>query len=350
MSKKWSIFVVCSILIILLFMAIINMIIDPFFQYSAPKEGLYYALRTEAYINPGIIKNFDYDSILFGSSMVENFKVSLLDEAFGTKTVKIPQPGGYFKNFDILFSIAFQRNPPPKNVFFGFDIARLHNDPKATVNPLPEYLYDNKVMNDISYLLNKEVVLRSFYALMKTLQNTSPKTMDEYGAWQDIAVFGRDEVIKGYSRRLEKNNMRPADYLLNVAKENVETNVIPHIRDNPNTSFYIFFPPYSILYWDARMRNGEFESVFNGLRYSMETLLQFENVSLFFFSDSQQIICDLDNYRDSTHFSIDVSNQIAQSLIDGTHQVTLENYDDILNTTYDFLLHFDYDNIFVSQR
>ena len=56
-----------------------------------------YRLGSQRYINNGIVKHFDYDAIIMGSSMIENFKNSQFDELFETSSIKIPLSGSTFK-------------------------------------------------------------------------------------------------------------------------------------------------------------------------------------------------------------------------------------------------------------
>lgn len=49
---------------------------------------------TQNYSNAGIAKNYEYDSVVIGSSMTENFTPSQLDRLFGGQFVKLPINGG----------------------------------------------------------------------------------------------------------------------------------------------------------------------------------------------------------------------------------------------------------------
>ena len=43
----------------------------------------------ERYLNDGIIKTYDYDAAIVGTSMMQNFKASQFDRLFGTKSIKV---------------------------------------------------------------------------------------------------------------------------------------------------------------------------------------------------------------------------------------------------------------------
>ena len=79
---------ITGILLFLAGFAGITIFVDPLFHYHAPSKGLQYPLYDDVYMDDGIVRNFDYDSIIIGSSMAANFKASLFDELFGTHTIK----------------------------------------------------------------------------------------------------------------------------------------------------------------------------------------------------------------------------------------------------------------------
>ena len=64
--------------------------IDPFEIYrQATRFTPPIASGTQSYSNAGIAKSYDYDSIIIGSSMTENFVPSQLDSLFGDQALDI---------------------------------------------------------------------------------------------------------------------------------------------------------------------------------------------------------------------------------------------------------------------
>ena len=50
--------------ILLVFIAVLNIVIDPLFQYHKPWFGLEPVIENERYQNAGVIKHFDFDNAL----------------------------------------------------------------------------------------------------------------------------------------------------------------------------------------------------------------------------------------------------------------------------------------------
>jgi hypothetical protein len=58
--------------------------------------------RDERYLNDGIVKHFDYDSIITGTSMTQNFRASEFDELFKAHCVKVPLSGASYREINEL--------------------------------------------------------------------------------------------------------------------------------------------------------------------------------------------------------------------------------------------------------
>lgn len=98
-------------IILILFLTTVTMImIDPYFHYHKPLSFLSYRLGNQRYINNGIIKNFDYNAIITGTSMTENFKNSQFDKLFMVNSIKIPFSGGSYKEINDNVEVALKNN------------------------------------------------------------------------------------------------------------------------------------------------------------------------------------------------------------------------------------------------
>ena len=81
-AKKWVITYIIVLIIVLAMLGSVTIIIDPYFHYHKPLATLEYPIYNERYQNNGIAKNFEYNAIITGTSMTENFKTSEFDYLF----------------------------------------------------------------------------------------------------------------------------------------------------------------------------------------------------------------------------------------------------------------------------
>ena len=81
-NKTYALTVLITTFAILSLLGIVTVFVDPYFHYHKPQPSLRYPFAAQVYTNDGILKNFDYDAVITGTSMTENFYTSQLDEKF----------------------------------------------------------------------------------------------------------------------------------------------------------------------------------------------------------------------------------------------------------------------------
>jgi len=348
--RRWLGSVFILVVIAILAAAGITYYVDPFFRFREPRESLYYANPPEANANPGIVKNFSYDSILMGSSMTENFKVSWFQEEFGLNTIKATSAGAAPKNLEILLSRAYEYHPDIQAVFWGIDVHTLFESADKPRYSLPEYMYEEGLENDLKYVLYNDAFYRSIFNIVGTFRHQKSITRDDMYAWYEKRTFGKEVVLAEYSSRpnalLQNPDAKPMNYYEKDVKANFENLMKPLIEENPDTEFYFFFTPGSILFWYDAWIQGELDAYLYNEEYLMGELLQYDNVSVFFFQNDTDIICNLDNYADTYHYNIDVNHYMAKCFSTGEHQVTAENYKDAIQSLKNTVHTYNYSEIF----
>lgn len=349
---SYKVFFVSTLSLILAVLVVLGGVmaaVDPFFHYHAPLDSLEYKLHNQRYQNDGILKNFEYDSIIIGTSMTENFSASQWDELFGAKTVKVSLSGSYLKESADRLDRAFLSDNNIRYVVRSLDFYSL-NISKDYISEYdyPDYLYDDNIFNDVKYLFNKSVwsneVLPVFY---NTQHDIKTADFDEAYRWADKFVYGKQSVLERYDRP-EKSETVSADIsdLKQVVKENLEQNVIRLAKENMQTEFYLFFPPYSIVSWDRWQRQGVLEQNIEIMRYASELLIEQENIHLFSLNDDFNTICNLDNYKDLEHYGDWINVEILEKMKKGEGLITVKNCDAHYDSLLNFYSSYDYDKIF----
>ena len=167
MYKRFLV-VYCSLLILFLGgTAVVNIYHDPLFQYSNPfgtapfeeNEDVYYTFKDATYQNPGMVKNFTYDTLITGSSMTQNFDSLYFDEVMGGNSLKASLSGGNMKNTASIAKAALEHNSKLERIYVSLDHFGLFGDYLAEGNQPPEYLLNSTVLDDVNYIFNKDWVL-----------------------------------------------------------------------------------------------------------------------------------------------------------------------------------------------
>lgn len=325
---------------ILLIFSFIIIVIDPFYHYHKPLKKMKPVVNDERYQNPGIAEHFSYDSILTGSSMTQNFRISELDKTFECDTIKLTYSAIRTGSFKYMFEKAFStRNI--KNVFMGLDIDPLLDTYGNYYFPLPEYLYDDNIFNDVNYVLNKDVMFKEAYGYLKANYKGTVQNIDDAYMWQKN--FSEEDALKSVTwSLLEQGERTKMPQYLENTKKNLEKNILPYIEGHPETTFYIFFPPYSLLWWNMHVNYGDLEDVMKVLVYTSSELLKYDNVKLYSFQDIKEVITNLNIYVDYNHYNQDINSEMIKWMKEDKYRLTKDNYEDRISNLYHYVNEFDY--------
>lgn len=323
------------------------LVVDPYFHYHKPLNILKYRLGNQRYINDGIIRNFDYDSIIIGTSMTENFRTSQFDKIFNVKSIKVPFSGGSFKEIDRNIKRTLERNKNIKIILRGLDYNGIRsNSERMRYDSYPEYLYDNKIFNDYKYLLNKELILKGLGGVVLNTLKKREMNFDDYSSWRD-KKNGKEVVISNYKREIEKKEITNlSENEIRMIKENIEKNVLETPKKYSDVKFIYFITPYSIIYWDSINQNGEILKQLEAEKLMIEMILEIPNIELYSFFNNYKLITNLNNYRDAGHYSYKINDKILEWISQGKYRLTKDNYKEYLKSNKEFYLNYDYDKIF----
>ena len=359
-GKKWfSIFIACFLAVLVLTGSVVAFV-DPFFHYRGPRDFLYYRLYDQRSQNDGITRNFDYDAMITGTSMAENFKTSQFDELFGTDSVKIVYSGATYKEINDNLKRSFESGHALKYVFRPIDYSLLIRDKdemRLDMGEYPEWLTNRIIFDDVKYLLNRDVIIN--YVLPTILgyfKGTEPgvTSFDEYSYTGDDNVFSRENVLNGvesFDDPIKVNQTTNDDILMVVG--NVEQNIVSLAKEHPETTFIYFFPPYSMAYWGVVRNEGDLEKNLELIRLSASLMAECDNIHVYCFAWQLDVTQNLDNYRDIAHYSPEI-NELIESEIAALEnggeddlglRVTSDNIDSYFDELLDFLENYDYNSL-----
>jgi len=342
--KRWIAALLLTVILLLGLCAGIVRVVDPFFHYRAPDpEGeVWFDQRSQG---AGLLRSQNYDTVLMGSSLAANYRSFWFDVFYETSTVKITFPNGGFKEFSQALDYAYTQQDVER-VIFGLDLNLLARSPEEEPNQLPDHLYDDNPFNDGQYLLNKDVLLRSGYTLLKKAAGETQTIQDAF-VWDGNVFFSKQLALAGYERPEPTGIVEPAELFLENGRANL-AEVTAWLEAHPDTEFIFFFSPYSILFWDKMDRLGQTEAMLTLLEEATETLLAYDNAELQFFMADTEVITNLDNYADHIHVAGRVTYRMSRAMPTGEYRLTAENRAEVLDGLRDFVVNYDYDKIWAS--
>ena len=345
-SKKYAVKTIAYTLIVLALIAVVIFITDPFVRYHKPLFGLAAAETDERSQVLGLARNLDYDTALIGSSMSENFRHSWFEDGIiAGKCVKLSLQGAHFSDYEPVFNEVLKKDSV-KKIYFSLDNYLVEHEPSEHEKTIPDYLEGNPSANDVYYLLNKSVLID--YLPRFIINNVREGYSDDNAySWDKYYTFDKYAARASYVgvRLLARRDEKPFDAFFPQCDE-LLNNLIPYIENNPDVEFNFYAAPYSILFWDDCLLEGNLTAEICGLEKLYNRLLDYDNVRIFYFQNDYELITDLDHYRDYSHFDKATSYYLYECMRDGNYEVTKATYYDTLLDMYNFALEYDYESCF----
>ena len=313
MYKKFIYIVLSSSLLLYIFAIFLAYKVDVFGLHSYQKvyfnNGSY-----ERYQNIGIA-HYNLQEVIFtGTSLSENFKPSL----FNAPAIKIPMSGSSAREQNILVANAITSKT--KKIVWDVHYtaycgasSRMHKTMQ-----FPLYLYDKNKLNDLR-----------FYASFDTFKITLKKLLfhkryftgdfDKLYSWyeRDKSKFSK-EYVENYLKRY--NNVifdldYDKKYQFKYLKSNFDVNILPIIKAHPQVEFDFFFPPYTVYYFLGFKQTNILSDIIQFKQYFIQECRKFSNVKVYDFSIDYKTIENLNNYKDTHHFSQKISDKIINDIV-----------------------------------
>ncbi len=292
--------------------ALIIFLIDPLMNYRIPTFYQPY-ISNERYMNPGMAKNLKYDSILVGSSVTQIMKPSDFDSVFGGKTVKLSMNDITAYETSQILQVGLNSNKV-RRVYYGIDPFSFRGKvDRVAYKELPLYIYNDNLFDDYKYLLNTQVLIKDiglkliFAKIIGHKPNHSNSIDNPY--YVDVEYSGK-RLYNNWKNQVSKVEDISNIYKCRDMKKSFNINIGNLIKSNKDTDFYLFFPPYSILYWDRVLKEGWIDDAICFKKYVAEFSLKYENLHLFDYQQSTDISFNLDNYENLRHYSPGIGKKI----------------------------------------
>jgi hypothetical protein len=169
-------------------------------------------------------------------------------------------------------------------------------------------------------------------------------TMDEYQNYAYTNSFSREKVLQIYNENIG-NIQESSNSIADMKRktiENVEYNLIPFIKNNPEVEFVFYYPPYSIAKWGL---TADVDMEIECMKTLAEKLLSFQNVSLHFTQGDLETITDLEHYMDTIHYDNIIARKIIDQISGKTYKMQTNTYEKMLDDFAEFVKEYKYERL-----
>jgi hypothetical protein len=338
--KNFSLLTVTVFVTVTLFIILFNFIVDPFQIYRAAK--LYtFKVQDQRYLNAGLAKSYPYDTLLLGTSMTENFHLhNIKKNPNFAHPIKLSLEGASIYELRDLIQLAIHTHKNLKNIILDIEVFSFKrgSQEQYKASTFPTYLYDTNSFNDISYLLNFKVFKKSLKVLKEPYnKNRIEKQLDSLYNWQQACAhsFTLRNVLNSYnfsSEEDKKNKLKlfKQDYQFKILKENFDKALYPLLTHNPKITFYLFYPPYSVLSLKIAKQAKALPDILEFKRYVVKKCANLPNVKIYDFQVDFATTNKLSNYKDLGHYHERINALMLEYIQQNKFRVTQKNIDEYI--------------------
>lgn len=323
-------------------MILIVVIFDPFYHYHGPIGNMKAVLEERDYEVAGTLDHFDYEAVILGTSIAENYNTNQFQENFGMKTIKAVRANG--SNADLLYYLDRAcENQDVERAFYFLDYYSLGTSLETTfASSDTDFITNRNPFDDTKYILNKDVLLKKIPIQLAYSFFLSYDEGEAY-SWYSTKEFSKQAIMSRYTPRAEFMEKKSIEEMDDIYYQNIEL-LYEKILEHPETEFSIVFSPASALWWDDAYREGKAEQYLYLVYYITEKLQTCDNVKLYFYQ-ADEAAFNLDNYMDTVHFSEAVNRDICNKLAADMGRITMGNVKEELGRMYELVEKFSTEGI-----
>ena len=316
-------------------------IVDSLRLYHKPyfcKNEVFKNIRFSA---AGIIKNYEFDSVILGTSMLENTSSKEASYFLNSKFMNLSTPASDFYERFLILNHTFKYKRL-KKIIYSLDTDKMINISMGSSNYLEQFkfLYDDNKFNDIRAYLNDRMIKKTFKQLVGRCKSNDidrpaatlndPDENIGFGGFENWDKITIKNQMEGFLKINDKNKQTKFDndkFL--KQKEYINEYLLNFVKNNQNTEFIFVVPPYSRLKdaLEIKYRYDNFLFIKEVLRYLVEQSQIYKNLKIYAWGDTDYPD-NIANYKDLTHYSHEFNSQMLEYLRDGIGLLTPQNFDE----------------------
>jgi len=184
---------------------------------------------------------------------------------------------------------------------------------------------------NVEYLLAVETIRNA----LVVLKGHGEHDLETLETWDRRLAFSASHVLRAWNGRCEyftrkftPSAILPGPPSLRAMEQSIEDNLIRVVRANPSITFWLFFPPYSILAYIP----GDSAQLIAQIPFERavtQRLAQFPTAHVFDFQLATNVTHDLDNYTDPVHYDRPINEWIVDSIASDRFRVTADQWSSI---------------------
>ena len=295
-----------------------------------------------------IIKLYPFNSIILGTSMLENTSSKESSNILGGNFMNLSLSGSDFNTRSLILNYTL-KNKRINKIIYSLDSNGLVNHSMKDTSNF-DFLYDDNQINDIKIYLNKKYN----QCLFDNSCYSKNIDMDRPYSWYKV---------KGHSKRFggldnwfkAKNNSQIKSAFksilesiqqIKLGKKNIDIHLESNILKNkkyidktilkyvstyPETEFILIIPPYSRIKYaiDAQYNVSDFEKYKVSIKYLVNKSHKYPNLKIYGWGN-HSFVDNIKNYKDLHHYEYKINSWMLSAIKREEGLLTIDNVDTYL--------------------
>lgn len=290
------------------------------------------------------IDRADYNSVIFGSSMLDNTSSDDANRLFNEKFINISIRGSHFKERSYIMEYLLKHHQV-KTIITTLDTSILPNLHLFIYKEMPtwSFLYDSNDLNNINVYLNYKMFGIIFSRILSLLKAEQVQCQNVDFA-RPAAFFKDYEQFSGGIKNFakSKSNVEKINIAATTLKQNsqfflydnnaleqiiqkIDEDILKVVKEHPKTKFVFIIPPYSTAANAIIFQNNKKGSEL--LEYALKYILEHspQNMKIVAYDD-MDFTNDIANYIDIEHYSHNFNERILDWIAKNKGELNLENF------------------------
>ena len=326
------------------------------FHSHSNKKGLVSNARHQVV---GIINQYSFDSIILGTSMLENTSAEESSKKLGGKFMNLSLSGSDFHTRSFILEYSLKKKKL-KRVLYSLEDNGLVNSRISDTSNF-DFLYDDNKLNDIKVYISPKYLICSLYSPYCLLDID----IDRPNAWyknkdHSKRFGGLDNWFKA------KNNPQIKDAFKSILEsikqiklgeinidKNIQENIlksekyindtiIKFVSEYNDTEFILILPPYSRMKYaiDAQYNVSSFEKYKASIKYLVSRSNEYPNLKIYGWGN-HPFVDDIANYKDLGHYEYKINSWMLDAIKRDEGLLTVDNIDNYLEIFTQKALNYD---------
>ena len=326
---------------------------DPFWFFHKPyfREQTFMDDRRLAV--KGMVDFMEFDSAIFGSSMLENTLSKEADEKIGGKWLNLAINSSRIYEREVLLLRILKRKKIKQIIYALENYFLVKGNAKDEPDFKPLNLSRSFFQNFNLYLSNEQFI--SCALKWSKDRHCVGRVLNTYARWYSPSNLGFDGWSDGekqiFLKELplyENNAYKEVEFDILGIQTYLKEHILHYVAENPQIKFHFILPTQSRFFWKLpyfwnrtnvwiedtttyRSPQQYYNDYKTMLIWLVQECAKYENVKIYGFDDLDYAD-NLDNYTDARHYNVDMNSMQLDAIANGTHILTPKNIDEYLQT------------------